>query len=100
MSAITDVKALKVGHSTIIRGDNARTGVSAVLPRGRASSDAAFAGWFSPNGNGEMTGTTWIEESGFLEGPVMITNTRSIGVVRDALLGYQVKKATATGTAI
>lgn len=94
LNAITDIKGIEVGHSTIIRGDSVRTGVTAVLPRGRASSDAVFAGWFSLNGNGEMTGTTWIEESGFLEGPVMITNTHSVGVVRDAVLEYQVKKAT------
>lgn len=93
LNAITDVKGVEVGHSTIIRGDNVRTGVTAVLPRGRASSDPVFAGWFSLNGNGEMTGTTWIEESGFLEGPVMITNTHSVGVVRDAVLEYQIKKA-------
>ena len=61
-----------------------RTGVTAILPRGRTY-DPVFAGWFSLNGNGEMTGTTWIEESGFLEGPVMITNTHSVGVVRDAV---------------
>ena len=95
LNAITDIKGLEVGHSTIIRGDNVRTGVTAVLPRGRASSDPVFAGWFALNGNGEMTGTTWIEESGFLEGPVMITNTHSVGVVRDAVLEYQVKHAQA-----
>jgi Peptidase family S58 len=61
-----------------------RTGVTAILPRGRASSDQVFAGWFSLNGNGEMTGTSWIEEAGFLEGPVFITNTHSVGTVRDA----------------
>ena len=83
-NAITDVAGVTVGHSTIIRGDGAlkvgegpvRTGVTAVMPRGRDSmQQPSFAGWFSQNGNGEMTGTTWIEESGFLEGPVMITNT-------------------------
>ena len=77
-----------------------RTGVTAILPRGRRSGDdAVFAGWFSQNGNGEMTGTTWVEESGFLEGPVLITNTHSVGVVRDAAIAWRVKqgKADASG---
>ena len=99
-NAITDVAGVTVGHSTIIRGDGAlkvgegpvRTGVTAVLPRGRDSMQKpSFAGWFSQNGNGEMTGTTWIEESGFLEGPVMITNTHSVGVVRDAVIAWRIK---------
>ena len=68
-----------------------RTGVTAILPRGREATEPVFAGWFSLNGNGEMTGTTWVEESGFLEGPVMITNTHSVGVVRDAVIAWQVK---------
>jgi L-aminopeptidase/D-esterase-like protein len=68
-----------------------RTGVTAILPRGKASSDPVFAGWFSLNGNGEMTGTTWIEEAGFLEGPVFITNTHSVGTVRDAAIAWAVK---------
>jgi len=98
-NAITDVKGVEVGHSTIIEGDGklivgrgpVRTGVTAVLPRGRQNSDPAFGGWFSLNGNGEMTGTTWLEESGFLDGPVMITNTHSVGVVRDAVIEWRVK---------
>ncbi len=97
-NAITDVKGVEVGHSTIIRGEGrqaVRTGVTAILPRGKQSSAPVFAGWFSLNGNGEMTGTTWIEESGFLEGPVMITNTHSVGTVRDAVIAWQVKHATA-----
>ena len=69
-----------------------RTGVTAVLPRGSDSmAEPSFAGWFSLNGNGEMTGTTWVEESGFLEGPVMITNTHSVGVVRDAVIAWRIK---------
>jgi L-aminopeptidase/D-esterase-like protein len=84
-----------VGHETIIEGSGAlqvgvgpvRTGVTAILPRGRTFAPV-FAGWYSLNGNGEMTGTTWVEESGFLEGPVMITNTHSVGVVRDAVLEW------------
>ena len=98
--AITDVPGVLVGHTTLISGEGklvigkgpVRTGVTAILPRGKDSmSDAVFAGWFSQNGNGEMTGTTWIEESGFLEGPVMITNTHSVGVVRDAVIQWRVK---------
>jgi D-aminopeptidase len=101
LNAITDVKGVEVGHSTIISGEGAlkvgtgpvRTGVTAVLPRGKDSTgDPVFAGWFSLNGNGEMTGTTWIEESGFLEGPVMITNTHSVGIVRDSTIAYRVKQ--------
>ena len=101
MNAITDVEGVKVGHSTIIKGKGklkvgkgpVRTGVTAVLPRGDKSySDPVFAGWYSLNGNGEMTGTTWVEESGFLEGPVMITNTHSVGIVRDAVISWRVNK--------
>ena len=81
-NALTDVPGVRVGHTTLIQGDGAlvpgkgpvRTGVTAILPRGSAY-DPVFAGWHSLNGNGEMTGTTWITESGFLEGPIMITNT-------------------------
>jgi len=98
-NAITDVAGVQVGHTTLISGEGklvvgkgpVRTGVTAVLPRGKDSmNDAVFAGWFSQNGNGEMTGTTWVEESGFLEGPVMITNTHSVGVVRDAVIQWRV----------
>jgi D-aminopeptidase len=98
-NAITDVKGVEVGHTTLISGEGAlkvgigpvRTGVTAILPRGRESKDAVFAGWFTENGNGEMTGTTWVEDSGFLDGPVMITNTHSVGVVRDAVIAWKVK---------
>ena len=71
-----------------------RTGVTAVLPRGRGSKEAVLAGWFTENGNGEMTGTTWVEDSGLLDGPVMITNTHSVGVVRDAVIAWKVKQGT------
>jgi L-aminopeptidase/D-esterase-like protein len=99
LNAITDVKGVEVGHSTIVKGEGklvvgqgpVRTGVTAVLPRGRKNGDPVFGGWFSLNGNGEMTGTTWLEESGFLDGPVMITNTHSVGVVRDAVIEWRVK---------
>ena len=70
-----------------------RTGVTAVLPRGKDSLDPVFGAWFTLNGNGEMTGTTWLEDSGILDGPVMITNTHSVGVVRDAVIAWRIKKA-------
>lgn len=98
LNAITDVAGVEVGHATIIRGEGkqaVRTGVTAVAPRGKDSSDAVFAGWWSLNGNGEMTGTTWVEESGALDGPVMITNTHSVGVVRDAVIAWRVKRGVA-----
>jgi len=99
LNAITDVAGVEVGQVTLVAGSGrlvvgrgpVRTGVTAVLPRGRNSPDPVFAGWFTLNGNGEMTGTTWVEESGFLGGPVMITNTHSVGVVRDAVIEWLVK---------
>ncbi|MFY9345917.1 MAG: P1 family peptidase [Planctomycetota bacterium] len=87
-NAITDVAGVQVGHCTLIDGEGpraVRTGVTAVLPRGTANASAVFGGWHALNGNGEMTGTTWLEEGGVLEGPVMLTNTHSVGVVRDAV---------------
>jgi L-aminopeptidase/D-esterase-like protein len=101
LNAITDVKGVEVGHKTLISGEGklqvgvgpVRTGVTAILPRGKNFTDQVFAGWFTLNGNGEMTGTTWVEDSGFLDGPVMITNTHSVGVVRDAVIAWRVKKA-------
>jgi D-aminopeptidase len=100
LNAITDVAGVTVGHSTIIRGQGklvvgqgpVRTGVTAVFPRGATNGDPVFGGWFTLNGNGEMTGTTWLEESGFLAGPVMITNTHSVGIVRDAVIEWLVRK--------
>jgi L-aminopeptidase/D-esterase-like protein len=100
LDAITDVRGVEVGFATLISGSGKldpgkgpiRTGVTAVLPRGKDSADQVFAGWFSQNGNGEMTGTTWVEESGFLEGPVMITNTHSVGVVRDSVIEWRVRQ--------
>jgi L-aminopeptidase/D-esterase-like protein len=97
-NAITDVAGVEVGHRTIIEGDSVRTGVTAVWPRGKASSDPAFGGFFSQNGNGDMTGTHWLMESGYLDGPVLITNTHSVGVVRDAFLGWLVKNQRRPGT--
>jgi D-aminopeptidase len=97
LNAITDVQGVQVGHTTLISGEGTqkagvvRTGVTAILPRGKDSNAPVFAGWFTENGNGEMTGTTWVEESGFLEGPVMITNTHSVGTVRDAVIAWRLK---------
>jgi len=98
-NAITDVRGVEVGHTTLISGEGklevgkgpVRTGVTAIHPRGKSSNDAVFAAWFTLNGNGEMTGTTWVDDSGFLNGPVMITNTHSVGVVRDAVIAWKVK---------
>jgi D-aminopeptidase len=98
MNAITDVAGVEVGHRTIVSGDSVRTGVTAVWPRGKQSNDPVFGGFFSQNGNGDMTGTHWLEESGFLDGPVLITNTHSVGVVRDAYLGWLVKNTRVPGT--
>ena len=99
-NAITDVKGVEVGFSTIILGEStedttddsafARTGVTAILPCGKKRS-AVFAGRYDLNGNGEMTGTHWIDDSGFLHGPLMITNTHSVGVVREAASKWMVK---------
>lgn len=104
LNAITDVIGVEVGYRTLISGEGklqvgvgpVRTGVTAIFPRGKSSVDPVFAGWFTENGNGEMTGTTWVEESGFLYGPVMITNTHSVGAVRDAVIAYQLKHGTPT----
>ncbi len=98
-NAITDVEGVEVGYSTIISGNGkniigkgpVRTGVTAIFPRGKAKKfSPVYANWYSLNGNGEMTGTTWLTESGFLETPIMITNTNSVGVVRDAVLKWYV----------
>jgi D-aminopeptidase len=99
-NAITDVAGITVGHETIIRdlpgGRAVRTGVTAILPRGAQSSDRpVFGAWFALNGNGEMTGTTWLEESGILEGPVMITNTHSVGAVHEGVIKWRVSKGAA-----
>ena len=97
-NAITDVAGVEVGYTTIITGEGklevgkgpVRTGVTAVLPRGlTAMNDPVFAGYFSLNGNGEMTGTAWVEESGFLEGPIVLTNTHSVGIARDAVIAWR-----------
>ena len=96
-NAITDIAGVEVGYTTLIEGEGklvvgqgpVRTGVTAIFPRGRASNDPVYAGVFSLNGNGEMTGAAWVEESGFLEGPIVITNTHSVGVARDAVIAWR-----------
>lgn len=100
LNAITDVAGVEVGYTTLISGEGrrvvgqgpVRTGVTAILPRGKASGDSVFAAFFSGNGNGDMTGTHWVEESGVLETPIMITNTLSVGIVRDAVVSWMVKR--------
>jgi len=102
LDAITDVKGVEVGDTTLISGEGplkvgvgpVRTGVTVVFPRGKGNPDPVYAGWFAQNGNGEMTGTIWLQESGFLESPIAITNTHSVGVVRDAIIAYEVKHST------
>ena len=91
-NAITDLDGITVGYSTIIEGDSARTGVTIIHPRGQTNHDPVFAAWFPFNGNGEMTGSAWVEEGGFLEGPIGITNTHSVGVVRDTIIQWQVQQ--------
>jgi len=100
LNAITDVAGVEVGYTTLISGEGkrivgrgpVRTGVTAILPRGKASNDGVFAAYYSGNGNGDMTGTHWVEESGVLETPIAITNTLSVGVVRDAVVEWMVKR--------
>jgi D-aminopeptidase len=103
LDAITDVAGVEVGHTTLISGSGklvvgtgpVRTGVTVIHPRGKANPDPVFAAWFTLNGNGEMTGTTWVQESGLLEGPVAITNTHSVGVVRDAIIQWELSQKNA-----
>ncbi|MBW2619568.1 MAG: P1 family peptidase, partial [Deltaproteobacteria bacterium] len=100
LNALTDVAGVEVGQVTLISGEGhlkigqgpVRTGVTAILPRGKDSGGPVFAAWFPLNGNGEMTGTTWIEESGFLDGPVMLTNTHSVGTVRDSVIQWHIRR--------
>lgn len=93
-NAITDVPGVEVGQTTLIEGDSVRTGVTAILPRGKgdAARQPCLGGYFSMNGAGEMTGTHWVEESGVVEGPVVITNTNSVGTVRDAVISYAARR--------
>lgn len=98
LNAITDVAGIAVGHATIIEGEGKlipgkgpiRTGVTAILPRPKGNWDPVFAATFNLNGNGDMTGINWIKESGFMEGPILITGTHSVGTVRDAAIRWQV----------
>ncbi|MGE5209166.1 MAG: P1 family peptidase [Alphaproteobacteria bacterium] len=107
LNSITDVPGVEVGYSTLISGEGklavgkgpVRTGVTAIIPRGHDSlNDPVYAGYFSQNGNGEMTGTAWLDESGFLEGPIVITNTHSVGVARDAVIAWRIKHGAADAT--
>ena len=99
LNSITDIAGIEVGYATIHRGEGAlrkgqgpvRTGVTAILPRGKGNRDPVFAAWFTLNAAGEMTGTTWLEERGFLEGPILITNTHSVGIVRDAAIDWMLR---------
>jgi len=103
LNAITDVAGVEVGMTTLISGEGklvsgqgpVRTGVTAVLPRGKANGAEVYAAWFTLNGNGEMTGTTWVEESGLLGGPIMITNTHSVGIVHDAVIEWVIRRGKA-----
>jgi len=107
LNSITDVPGVEVGYTTLISGDGklevgkgpVRTGVTAIIPRGHDSlNDPVYAGYFSLNGNGEMTGTAWLDDSGFLEGPIVITNTHSVGVARDAVIAWRIKHGAADTT--
>jgi L-aminopeptidase/D-esterase-like protein len=107
LNAITDVPGVEVGYTTLISGEGklevgkgpVRTGVTAIIPRGHDSlNDPVYAGVFSLNGNGEMTGTAWVEESGFLEGPIVITNTHSVGIARDAVIKWRFNHGAADKT--
>jgi L-aminopeptidase/D-esterase-like protein len=99
-NAITDVKGVEVGYVSVIQGEGkliigkgpVRTGVTAIFPKGKEFRDRVFAAWYTLNGNGEMTGTTWIEESGCLGCPILITNTQSVGVARDAVTEWNIKR--------
>lgn len=99
-NAITDIKGVEVGYTTLISGEGKsaiRTGVTAILPQGKDFNGRVFAAWHTLNGNGEMTGTTWIEESGSLGCPIMITNTHSVGIVRDAVIEWAAKRYAGEG---
>ncbi len=92
LNSIIDLDGIEVGYATIIEGQNVRTGVTIIHPRGKRDHDPVYAGYFPFNGNGEVTGAAWIEEGGFLEGPIGITNTHSVGIVRDTIIDWQVKQ--------
>lgn len=98
LNGITDVRGVEVGHKTLISGHGPlvrgvgpiRTGVTVIHPRGKASTEGVYGGWFTLNASGEMTGTTWLQERGLIDGPIGITNTHSVGIVRDAFVGWMV----------
>ncbi len=91
-NSITDIEGIEVGYATLIEGVDIRTGVSIIHPRGKRDHDPVYAGYDPFNGNGEMTGAAWIEEGGFLEGPIAITNTHSVGLVRDTIIDWQIRQ--------
>jgi D-aminopeptidase len=106
LNAITDVRGVEVGHVTLISGEGkltrgkgpVRTGVTAILPKGKdAVGERVFAAWTALNGNGEMTGAAWVEESGHLGTPILITNTHSVGTVRDAVIEWNANRSTGEG---
>ena len=95
-NAITDVKGVEVGYTTLISGEGktaVRTGITAILPQGKKFAGRVFAAWHALNGNGEMTGTAWVEESGGLGTPILITNTHSVGIVRDAVIEWSTRRS-------
>jgi D-aminopeptidase len=92
LNAITDIPGIEVGYATLIEGTSVRTGLTIIHPRGKRDHDPVFAGWFPFNGNGELTGSAWIDEGGFLEGPIGITNTHSVGIVRDTIIDWQIRQ--------
>ena len=93
LNAITDIKGIEVGYATIIEGESIRTGVTIIHPRGKNEHDPVYAGHYPFNGNGEMTGAAWVDEGGLLEGPIGITNTHSVGIVRDTIIDWQIKQS-------
>jgi L-aminopeptidase/D-esterase-like protein len=92
LNSITDLEGIEVGYATVTEGQNVRTGVTIIHPRGKRDHDPVYAGHFAFNGNGEVTGAAWIDEGGFLEGPIGITNTHSVGAVRDTIIDWQAKQ--------
>ena len=100
LNGITDVTGVEVGHTTVVSGAGqlvrgqgpVRTGITVVHPRGKDSTEGVYGGWFTLNASGEMTGTTWVEERGLIDGPIGITNTHSVGTARDAFVAWMVDR--------
>ena len=91
-NAITDVAGVKVGHVTLKSGDNVRTGITAVIPRDDIWTHKLFGAGYAINGNGEATGLAWANEAGWIESPIMLTNTLSVGPVHDGVIRYMIKR--------